>query len=182
MPTILGSTPSGRRLRGLAVTGAALVALTGCSTGPNAQTSHVYDAGVGTNDRGSGVDLLNVLYVDNADGTATLSATLLLNPGEFDDGEEVPPTVTLEDMRVTTLDGDPIEASLVEGGIPLEPNEPVEIGEEPLATMSGDNFAAGGMVTINVDFDVAVDPIQMDVPVVTREGTDMYDEIAEVSG
>ena len=182
MPTILGSTPSGRRLRGLAVTGAALVALTGCSTGTNAQTNHVYDAGVGTNDRGSGVDLLNVLFVDNADGTATLSATLLLNPGEFDDGAEVPETVTLEDLMVTTLDGDPIEASLVEGGIPMEPNQPVRIGEEPLATMSGDNFAAGGMVTINFDFDVAVEPIQMDVPVVTREGTDMYDEIAEVSG
>jgi hypothetical protein len=182
VPTILGSTPSGRRLRGLAVTGAALVALAGCSTGFNAQTSHVYDAGAGTNDRGSGVDLLNALFVENADGTATLSATLVLNPGEFDDGVEVPATVTLEDMTVTTLDGDPIEASLVEGGIPLEPNEPVKIGEEPVATVSGDNFAAGGMVTLNVDFDVAVEPIQMDVPVVTREGTDIYDEIAEASG
>src|SRR5215510_5282447 len=133
-------------------TGAALVALSGCSTSFDAQTNAVYDPAAGTNARGGGVDVLNALIVDNADGTGTLSTTLDYNPGEFDDDVELPSTITLNEMTVTTLGEEPIDSTLVSGGIALEPNESVKVGEEPVATVSGDNFAAGDFVWLNLGF------------------------------
>jgi hypothetical protein len=182
VPITLGSTPSSRRLRGLLAAGAAMTALTGCSTSFDAQTNAVYDPGAGTNARGGGVDVLNALIVDNADGTGTLSTTLVYNPGEFDDDIELPPTITLDEMTVTTLGAEPIDSTLVAGGIELVPNESVIVGEEPDATVSGDNFAAGDFVVLNLGFDAAAEPVQLQVPVVTREDTDWYDDIAEVTG
>lgn len=178
MPITLGSTPSSRRLRGIFAAGATLVALSGCSTSFDAQTNAVYDPAAGTNARGGGVDVLNALIVDNADGTGTLSTTLVYNPGEFDDNVELPPTITLDEMTVTTLSDEPIDSTLVSGGIALEPNESVKVGEEPVATVSGDNFAAGEFVWLNLGFDAAAEPVRLQVPVVTRENTDWYDDIA----
>ena len=181
MPITLATTSSGRRLRVLAVAGAMIAALSGCATSFNAQTNHVYDPGPGTNSRGGGVDVLNALIVDNGNGTGTLSTTLVLNPGEFAAGTEIPSVVTLDQMSVTTLSGDPIDSTLVSGGIDLEPNQPVKLGRTPDATVSGDNFAAGDIVQLNLAFDVAAKPVQLQIPVVTREGTTIYDQIAEAT-
>jgi hypothetical protein len=175
LPKNLGSTPSGLRWRGLLAAGCAVAAISGCAdTSFDAQTNAVYDTGVGASSRGHGVDVLNALIVDNGDGTGTLSATLLLNPGEFD--EEAPAAVTFDDFTVTTLDDEPIDATLADGVV-LRPNEPAKLGEEPIATVSGDNWAAGDMVTATFSFDAVVEPIELDIPVVER--TEMYDEIAE---
>jgi len=181
VPITLATTSSGRRLRSLAVAGAAIAALTGCSTSFNAQTNHVYDPGPGTNSRGGGVDVLNALIVDNGNGTGTLSTTLVLNPGEFPAGTEIPPVVMMDQMTITTLNGEPIDSTLVSGGIALKPNEPVKLGRKPDATVSGDNFAAGDFVQLNLDFDAAAKPVQLQIPVVTREGTTIYDQIAEAT-
>jgi hypothetical protein len=176
VPNILGSTPSGLRWRGLLAATCAAAAISGCSdTGSDAQTNAVYDAGVGSNARGDGVDVLNALIVDNGDGTGTVSATLLLNPGEFDE-DEVPASVTFDDFAVTTLDGQPVDASLADGVV-LAPDEPVKLGDEAIATVSGDNVAAGQMVTATFSFDAVVEPIELDIPVVER--TEMYAEVAE---
>jgi hypothetical protein len=181
VPMMRGSTPSGRAWRGLVAAGFAVAALAGCTdTSFNAQTNDVYDPGAGSNARGGGVDVLNALIVDNGDGTGTISATLVLNPGEFDHDVEMS-TVTMDELEVTTLDGDPVESTLVEGGVSLEPNEPQRLGDEPLATVSGDNVAAGDMVTLSVAFDTLAEPVAMDIPVVTREGTQMYDSVAEAN-
>ena len=179
MPITLATTSSGRRLRSLAVAGAAIAALTGCSTSFNAQTNHVYDPGPGTNSRGGGVDVLNALIVDNGNGTGTLSTTLVLNPGEFPAGTEIPPVVTMDQMTVTTLNGEPIDSTLVSGGIALKRNESVKLGRKPDATVSGGNFGPGDIVQLNLDFDAAAKPVQLQIPVVTREGTTIYDQIAE---
>lgn len=181
MPTVLGSTPHGRplrrRLRGVLVAGCVAAALTACSdTSFDAQTNAVYDPGIGTNARGGGVDVLNALIVDNGDGTGTLAGTLVLNPGEFDAGHELT-TVTLSQLEVTTLDDKPVTSNLTAGGVTLEPNEPVKLGEDALATVSGDNVAAGDMVTLDLTFDRDAQPVSMDIPVVER--TEMYDDVAE---
>lgn len=181
MPITLATTSSGRRLRSLAVAGATIAALTGCSTSFNAQTNHVYDPGPGTNSRGGGVDVLNALIVDNGNGTGTLSTTLVLNPGEFPAGTEIPSVVTMDQMSVTTLNGDPIDSTLVSGGIALKPNEPVKVGREAEATVSGDNFSPGDIVELNLDFDAAAQPVHLQIPVFSREGTTMFDQIAEAS-
>lgn len=177
MPTVLGSTPRQRRLRGLLVAGCVAAAVTGCTdTGFDAQTSAVYDQGVGTNERGGGVDVLNALIVDNGDGTGTLSATLVLNPGSFEDQDALS-TVTLTTLEVTTLEDEAVATQLIEGGVTLEPNEAVRLGDDALATVAGDNVAAGDMVTLSLTFDQDAEPVEMDVPVVER--TEMYDEVAE---
>lgn len=179
MPIVPGSTPSGRRLRVVAAA-VAVVALSGCgSTSFDAQTNAVYDQAIGTNVRGGGVDVLNALIVDNGDGTGTVSATLIFNPGEFDAGVDLPDQVTMDQFAVTTLDDKPIESTLVDGGVELEPNQAVKLGDEALATVSGNNFAAGDMVTMNVAFDEAAQPVELEMPVVSREDTEMYDEVAE---
>jgi hypothetical protein len=179
VPMLRGSTPSRRRWWGAVAAVGVVAALSGCSdTSFDAQTNDVYDPGAGSNARGGGVDVLNALVVDNGDGTGTLSATLILNPGEFDNDVELS-TVTMDQLEVTTLDDEPIEATLADGSVPLEPNEPVQLGTEPLAWVSGENFVAGDMVTLSVAFDAQAQPVEMDIPVVSREGTEMYDGIAE---
>lgn len=176
MPMILGSTPSGLRWRGLLAAGCVVAAISGCAdTNSDAQTNAVYDAGIGSNARGGGVDVLNALIVDNGDGTGTVSATLLLNPGDFDE-DEAPSSVTFDDFEVTTLDADAVDATL-DDDVVLEPDEPVKLGDEAFATVSGDNVAAGDMVTATFSFDADIAPVELDIPVVVR--TEMYDEVAE---
>ncbi|MFL6153712.1 MAG: hypothetical protein ACJ72B_15140, partial [Ornithinibacter sp.] len=176
VPKILGSTPSGLRWRGLLAATCAVAAVSGCSdTSFDAQTNDVYDAGVGVNSRGTGVDVLNALIVDNGDGTGTLSATLVLNPGEFDE-DQAPTSVTFDDFSVTTLDGQPVDATLSDDVV-LQPDESVMLGTDPVATVAGDNVVAGDMVTATFSFDTVVEPIEIDIPVVQRTST--YDGVAE---
>jgi hypothetical protein len=175
--TVVGSRPRGR-LRGLVAVGGAMVALAGCSdTSFNAQTNAVYDAGAGTNSRGGGVDVLNLLVVDNGDGTGTVSATLVLNPGAYE-LDEVPSSVTLDGLEVTTLDDEEVSSNLAPG-VTLEPNDPVRLGDEPVATVSGDNAVAGDMVNVRITFDGDAETVELDAPVVER--TEMYDDVAEAS-
>src|SRR5919197_357824 len=106
---------TGRQPPPMAPAGCAVAAISGCAdTSFDAQTNAVYDAGAGSNSRGDGVDVLNALIVDNGDGPGTLSATLLLNPGEFDE-DDAPASVTFDDFAVTTLDDQPIDANLTDG-------------------------------------------------------------------
>lgn len=183
MPTVPGSTPPGRwsrrRLRGALVAGCVVAAVSGCSdTSFDAQTNAVYDPGVGSNARGGGVDVLNALIVDNGDGTGTISAALVLNPGSFGLREELT-TVTLNQLEVSTLDDKSVSSNLEAGGVTLAPNEPVKLGQDTVATVSGDNVAAGDMVTLDLTFDQDAQPVTMDIPVVER--TEMYDDIVEAA-
>jgi len=177
VPIIPGSTPSKLRWSGLLAAGCAVAAISGCAdTGSDAQTNAVYDAGIGSNARGGGVDVLNALIVDNGDGTGTVSATLLLNPGDFDDDDEAPSSVTLDDLTITTLGDEAVDSTLADEVV-LEPDQPLKLGDEAIATVSDDNVAAGDMVTAIFSFDAAVAPVELDIPVVVR--TEMYEEVAE---
>ncbi len=65
--------------RSLAATAvvAAVLAAGGCGTSFNAQTSQQYQAGTGADSRSTPVQVLAALAVVSADGSATLSATLI---------------------------------------------------------------------------------------------------------
>lgn len=143
----------------------AVLALSACGTGFDAQTNRVYTAGVGSNHRGDTVDILNALFVENADETATLSAGLLaLEPG----GDAV------TGVEVTTQDGQSIESSLDEP-ISLAFDELHLTGEEAEVVVRGANFLAGDFVQVELAFETSA-PISIDVPVVARD--DAYDEVA----
>lgn len=144
-----------------------MFALTGCGTGFGAQTSQPYDAAIGSNQRGGEVDVLNALFVDNADGTATLSAVLL----NKDTSAHL-----LKSVTTTADDGTAIASTLV-APHELTPQTPYSPGKDGDIIMTGD-FPTGGFVKITFTFE-GVAALTIDAPVVTR--TAMYDAVAKTS-
>ncbi|MGZ5421499.1 MAG: hypothetical protein ACXWXF_04915 [Aeromicrobium sp.] len=151
-----------RRTLAIAVSATALLVLTGCGFG--AQTNQSYDAAVGSNERGGKIKVLNALYVDNADGTATFSATLL----NKDTGAHVLGAVT-----ATSGDGSPITATLA-APVELEPQVPYTPGTNGDIMLTG-AFAAGGFVKTTLTFEGA-EPVTIDAPVVARNAA--YEGVA----
>ncbi len=150
-----------------------MVGLTGCGTSFNAETVQIYDAGNGVNERGGGVDVLNALVVDNGDQTGTLSVALLDKLGG---GDEV---TTIR----ATLDEKPIEVNQNLQPLVLCPGRLLILGPDAEVTVSGDGFAAGGVLTLSITFRDA-EPVTMDVPVVARneKDSDIYAGIATTPG
>lgn len=154
-----------RRTAAFAVSATTLLALTGCGTSFSAQTSQPYDAAVGSNLRGGEVEVLNALFVDNGDGTATFSAGLL---------NKDTTAHLLKAATATTDAGSPIASTLA---------TPRELKSQTLYSPGKDGdiiltgkFPAGGFVKITLDLeDVA--PVTINAPVVTR--TAMYNSVAE---
>ena len=142
-----------------------MLTLTGCGTGFSAQTSQQYDAAVGSNHRGGEIDVLNALFVDNADGTATFSAALL-NKGTS--------AHILNSVMTTTDDGTAIASTLTKPQ-ELRSQMVYSPGKDGDIIMTG-SFSAGGFVKITFDFD-GVAPLTINVPVVTRTST--YDSVAK---
>ncbi len=88
------STVRRRRLAATALATTALLALGGCGTSFKAQTNQVYQAAVGADHRGE-MDVLNTLVVANADGSATLSTSIVNNT----DSEQELSSVTATDLK-----------------------------------------------------------------------------------
>lgn len=156
-----------RRTAAIAVSATALLVLTGCGTGFSAQTNQPYDAAVGSNQRGGNVDVLNALFVDNGDGTATFSAAFL----NKDKTSHI-----LKSVTATTDAGAPI-ASTLAAPRELEPQTLFSPGKAGDIILTGE-FPTGGFVRITFDIE-GVAPITVDAPVVTR--TTMYDSVARIA-
>ncbi len=154
-----------RRLSAAAIAATAVLALSGCSPlGENLQTNKQYSAGVGSNARGQHVEVLNSLFVDNGDKTATYSAALL---------NRDPEAHTLTGVDVTTTDGTAITSTFATPR-ELKDDTPYNPGTEGDIILTG-AFPAGGFVKITFNFDNAA-PVTVSAPIVTR--TAIYDSIA----
>jgi len=157
---------------------AGVLALTGCSTGLDAEVVQVYDAGAGVNDRSSEVYVLNALVVANDENSGTLSVSLL---DKTEDGDE------LVGVEATTSDGEPLKAKPTVEQIELCAEQLVVLGRYGEVIVSGEAFTAGDMLDMTFSFREAA-PVRLNVPVVTRQtaradgGTDPYDEIAATPG
>ena len=153
------STVRRRRLAATALATTAVLALGGCGTGFSAQTSQVYQAGVGANHRGD-IDVLNTLFVANEDGSATLSASIVNNTDAADE---------LSSITVTTLDDKPLEVSGTEG---------VKLPAGGLTSAEGfwitKGATAGDYVKVTLTFGTTA-PVTIEAPVVTR--TAEYDKV-----
>ena len=154
------------RSRGLLalILSAAVLLVSACGTGFNAQTNKVYQAGAGATDRGGEVEVLNGLFVDNAEGTATFSGGLL-NKQDVDD------TVTSVTGK---KDGEQVEIVL-DAPIELASGRLFKAGEEPQIVARGDNIKPGYYVTLTFSFSSSA-PVEIEVPVVRRSAT--YDDVA----
>lgn len=158
------STVRLRRTTAFAASAMTLLALTGCGTGFNAQTSQPYDAAVGSNLRGGKIEVLNALFVDNADGTATFSAGLL---NKDTSGHR------LNSVSATNDAGSPISSTLA-APYELKTQTLYSPGKDGDILLTG-KFPAGGFVKITLDFEDAA-PVTINAPVVTR--TAVYDSVA----
>ncbi len=149
-----------------------LLAVGACGTNFSAQTNQVYQPAAGADAYTDDLKLLNVLAVDNADGTATLSASVT-NRTTTDD--------SITDVTGTDDEGNAVDVELVEP-IDVPAHELVKTGEEAQIIISSDDVQAGYYVTLDFTFENS-SPTSVDVPVVTRdeEGVyaDTYDDIAE---
>lgn len=144
---------------------AAVLALTGCAPlGSEMQTNKQYDAAIGSNLRGTHVEVLNSLFVDNGNKTATYSASLI--------NRDATPHV-LKGVEVTTVSGAPITSSL-KAPPALKEEVPYLPGTLGDIIMTG-AFPAGGFVNITFTFDNAA-PVTLNAPIVAR--TPMYSSVA----
>ena len=167
------STVRRRRLAATALATTALLALGGCGTGFKAQTNQVYQAAVGADHRGE-VDVLNTLFVANADGSATLSTSIVNNT----DSEQ-----KLSSVTVTTLKGQELPVASTK-----LPPQPLPAGI--LSTVGGAADAggfwitkgatAGDYVRLTLTFSASTvaktaAPVTIEAPVVTR--TEEYEKV-----
>lgn len=155
---------SRRGLLALLVCGSALL-LAACGTSFGAQTNQLYESGIGSNHRFGDVEILNAVFVDNGDGTATLSAGLI---SKLDGGD------TLTGVSATDDGGSDIAATLTEP-VTLPKDELVSLGTKPEVVLPDGGFQAGYLVHLTLTFENAA-PIQIDAPVDSR--SKMYDSIA----
>ncbi|KAA1425376.1 hypothetical protein FE697_005865 [Mumia zhuanghuii] len=158
-----------RRALVAVIVGAIAVLVTGCGTGFNAQTSAIYQAGIGSNDRSGDVDILNALFVKNEDGSATLSAGLVNQALQTD---------RLVGVEVMTRAGTPVEVTF-DDAVALPIRRLYTLGLKPSVVISGEELFAGQFVTATFTFANA-GQVQFPLPIVTR--TPMYDAVAKPAG
>lgn len=157
-------TRSRRALVAVVAAGLALV-LAGCGTGFNAQTSAVYQAAIGTNNRSTDVEVLNALFVKNEDGSATFSAGLVNQALQTD---------RLVTVDAATLAGTPVEVTF-EGPFSTPVRRLAQLGTKPQIVIAGDELFAGQFLNLVMSFANAGD-VEIQVPIVTRSS--MYDSVA----
>ena len=162
------STVRRRRLAATALAVTAALTLGGCGTGFGAQTNQVYQPGVGANHRGE-MDVLNTLFVMNADKSATLSAGIA-NKTDADQ--------TLSSISVTTLDDKALQVRSAKILLPLPAGDLTTVGGASDA--GGFQIAAGATaglyVRVTLTFSDSA-PVTIEAPVVARTA-----EYAKVAG
>lgn len=169
------STVRRRRLAATALATTALLTLGGCGTGFSAQTSQVYQAGVGANHRGE-MDVLNTLFVANEDGSATLSTAIV---NHTDDEQR------LASVTATTLDGKQLDVTAPNtklAPLPLRAGDLTPVGEasDTRAFWISKGATAGDYVRVTLTFSgptakQTAAPVTIEAPVVTR--TAEYDKV-----
>lgn len=159
------STARRRRLTAASLAVTAALTLGACGTSFSAQTNQVYQPGVGANERGD-VSSYNTLLVGNADGTATLSSSLV---NSLEDDQ------TLTGIAVTTDEGDELPVQNPRTGLPLPTGQLVLTGENAAtAFVVVEGAEPGDYVDITFTFSDSA-PTTVNAPVVAR--TAEYDGI-----
>ncbi|MFL6089478.1 MAG: hypothetical protein ACJ71Z_04990 [Aeromicrobium sp.] len=167
MTTSSSRAHSPRRLAATAAV--AVVALGGCSgTGMDAQTNAQYQSGVGANVRTGSIQLYNALAVDNGDGTATFSASIL-NRDET--------AVKLTGATAKSADGSDVDVTTAPAIV--GPGKVFNAGKAAAVLLAGKHVAAGDYVKVSLKFNHGRS-VTVDAPVVAR--TAVYDDVASGPG
>jgi hypothetical protein len=134
-------------------------ALSACGTSFGAQTNQQYQAAIGSDLREGPLQVLNGLFVDNGDGTATFSGALL----------------STEDQTIESVSVDGAAKRLARP-IQLKADTLLTLGSAGEIVVKSDAVVEGVYVDISFAATPAGD-IEVEVPVVPR--TSMYDSVAE---
>lgn len=146
-----------RGLKALTVVIAAWM-LSACGgTGFDAATLQPYDAADGANSRDSEVMVLNAVFVDNANGSATLSASFLNRTDSVQ---------TLREVAAATLAGEELNIELA-GPVTLAPNELYASGMKSADAVLNSDAIAGEVVRVVFVFDNAED-VELTLPLMAR--------------
>lgn len=161
----LASTP--RQLA--AVVAVATLTLGGCSgTGVDAQTNAQYQPGIGANVRTGSLQVFNALAVDNGDGTATFSASIL-NRNDT--------AAKLTGATAKASDGSEVEVTTAPAIVGA--GAVFNAGKAAAVLLADDELTAGDYVTVTLKFNGGRS-VKVDAPVVAR--TAIYDEVASGPG
>lgn len=147
----------------------ASVVLSACGSGFNAETNRAYNAAEGSNHRAGDVMVLNALFVDNENGTATFSATFLNTIGS---------PLTLSGVNGTTMSGQPLDISLA-GPVSLADGVMYASGMQSADIVLNGGFEVGRFVNIVLSFSNA-DDVELELPIVMR--TAVFQDVQTAGG
>lgn len=152
-----------------AATAVAALAIAGCSgTGVDAQTNAQYQPGIGANVRTGPIQLFNALAVDNGNGTATFSASIINHDTT---------AAKLQSAKAVTSKGAEIKATTAPAII--APGRVFNAGKAAAVILAGKKLAAGQYVDVTLVFDGGR-KVSVEAPVVARNAT--YDGVASGPG
>ncbi len=160
-------SPSTRLLTSVAAVAA--FGLGGCAgTGVDAQTNAQYQPAIGANVRTGAVQLFNALAVDNGNGTATFSASVLNTTTE-------PAKLTGATARTST--GAPVKAIIAPAIVGA--GRMFDTGKPGALVLSSPKLTSGDYVTVKLNFSGG-NSVKVDAPVVSRNAT--YEGVANAPG
>lgn len=135
----------------------ALLGLTGCGAGFDAQTQQQYQPAVGVSNREGDVYAINTLVVTDGQGNGTVVSALINQA----DAEDTLASVAATDDRGAALRVQP----LPDAGISLPTSQLVQLGNDGAVRVSSKDLQAGQFLTLTFTFANAA-PLQVDAPVV----------------
>jgi len=133
----------------------AMLAITGCGAGFNAQTNQVYQPADGVSDRSGDVYAINLLVVGNDEGDGTLIGTLINQQADDD---------ALTEFTASAFDGTEILTSPIEEPVELTPQSGVALQDGSLLSLSGENLTPGDFINLTLTFDNAA-ALEMQIPI-----------------
>jgi hypothetical protein len=152
-----------------AVAAVAIVGLAGCAgTSDQAQTNAQYQPGVGANVRTGAIQLYNALAVDNGDGTATFSASIL-------NRDDTPAKLTGATAKAS--DGSKVVATTAPAIVGA--GNVFSTGKAGAVMLTDKKLTAGDYVAVTLKFNGGRQ-VHVDAPVVARTAT--YDDVATGPG
>lgn len=144
----------------------ALLGLSACGTSFNAQTNQPYQAGIGADDRSTEIQMLGTLLVENFNGTATLSTSLINTTDEV---------VNLEGITVTNAEGSELEITEPDSTqLELPVGQSAKLGTEDGKVFFVGDVEPGLYYTVTFRFDGGAEQ-KLRVPSVARNS--VYAEV-----
>lgn len=144
---------------GLAASVLATAVLAGCGTGSDQEPVQIYNAPEGQDIREGLTDVLGTVVVVDDSGNGTVVAGMI-GPTDTDD--------SLVGVEATASDGQPLEAAIAGGEVPVPAGQLAKLPGEAAVTLTGDGLEPGTLVDMTFSFQVG-GPVSGAVPIVTRD-------------